>query len=244
MHSAFRMVVCGKDQAPSSSSFSLSQGAKPSISSLALSAVIAMKSTSPLIPSADSAVISIGKSHRLPGSSNVTRALAGYRDNFAIRSAIVIAPPISGRFVPGLNLLEKSGLISTHRGQSWPRSHRPEAHRPSPKELRSTCGYRGQQKRRRSQSQSGGQCEAPPPCDRPRGGRSSVAIPEVKTTLRTLSDKSTDIPANSSLDVLFKRGDPFITNFSAARSEPRAGDSSLWPSAFLALAAALVREHS
>jgi hypothetical protein len=45
--------------------------------------VIAMKSTSRLIPSADSAVISIGKSHRLPGSSNVTRALAGYRDNFA-----------------------------------------------------------------------------------------------------------------------------------------------------------------
>ena len=145
-----------------------------------------MKSTSRLIPSADSAVISIGKSHRLPGSSNVTRALAGYRDNFAIRSAIVIAPPISGRSMPALNLLEKSGLISTHRGQTWPRSHRP-----SP-ELRSSCGYREQQKRRRSQSQSGGQCEAPPPCDRPRGGRSSVAIPDVKTTLRTRSDKSTD----------------------------------------------------
>ena len=171
-----------------------------------------MKSTSRLIPSADSAVISIGKSHRLPGSSNVTRALAGYRDNFAIRAAIVIAPPISGRSMPVLNLLEKSGLISTHCGQSWPRSHRAwNAPFFAQRAVLDVC-YRGQQKRRRSQSQSGGQCEAPPPCDRPRGGRSSVAIPEVKTTLRTISDKITDIPANSSLDVLFKRGDPFITN--------------------------------
>ena len=70
MHSAFQMVLpSGKKLGAELFKFFSSCGAKPSVSSLALSAVIAMKSTSRLIPSADSAVISIGKSHRLPGQA-------------------------------------------------------------------------------------------------------------------------------------------------------------------------------